>query len=220
MAKANIQGIGMTSRRTRERLVERLREEGVTDERVLTAIRNVPRHLFLDEALASRAYEDTALPIGYGQTISQPFIVAVMTQALLGGGLPRKVLEIGTGSGYQTAILASLVKEVYSIERLEPLMKLARRRLRELGYRNVHVKLSDGSNGWPEHAPYDAIIVTAAPVDIPTPLLEQLVVGGRLVIPVGGPTMQELILVQRTETGHTTERLELVNFVPLVRGRA
>lgn len=213
----DVHGIGMTSRRTRDRLIQRLREEGIRDERVLEAIRNVPRHVFVDEALASRAYEDTALPIGHGQTISQPYIVARMTQALIGGERPKKVLEVGTGSGYQTAVLAGLVDEIYSVERLEPLMKLARKRLREIGCRNVHVKLSDGSWGWKEHAPYDAIIVTAAPAEVPAPLLEQLAPGGRLVIPVGGPAMQELLLVQHTDKGLTQERLDLVNFVPLVR---
>lgn len=213
----DVHGIGMTSRRTRDRLIQRLREEGIRDERVLEAIRNVPRHVFVDEALASRAYEDTALPIGHGQTISQPYIVARMTQALIAGGRPKKVLEVGTGSGYQTAVLSGLVDEIYSVERLEPLMKLARKRLREIGCRNVHIKLSDGSWGWKEHAPYDAIIVTAAPAEVPPPLLDQLAPGGRLVIPVGGPAMQELLLVQHTDKGLTQERLDLVNFVPLVR---
>ncbi|MHB1140846.1 MAG: protein-L-isoaspartate(D-aspartate) O-methyltransferase [Sulfuricaulis sp.] len=213
----DVHGIGMTSRRTRDRLIQRLREEGIRDERVLEAILHVPRHMFVDEALASRAYEDTALPIGHGQTISQPYIVALMTQALLAGGRLKKVLEVGTGSGYQTAVLAGLVDEVYSVERIEPLMKLARKRLREIGCRNVHIKLSDGSWGWKEHAPYDGIIVTAAPAAVPPALLEQLTPGGRLVIPVGGPTMQELLLVQQTDKGPIQERLELVNFVPLVR---
>ena len=207
----------MTSRRTRERLVQRLREEGIRDERVLEAIGSIPRHIFVDEALASRAYEDTALPIGHGQTISQPYIVALMTHVLLGEGRPTKILEVGTGSGYQTAVLARLVDDVYSVERIEPLMKQARRRLRELGFRNVQIKLSDGSWGWKEHAPYDGIIVTAAPADVPPALLEQLAPGGRLVIPVGGPAMQELLLVQNTDKGIVRERLELVNFVPLVR---
>ena len=212
----DVHGIGMTSQRTRDRLIRRLREEGIRDDRVLEAIRNVPRHMFVDEALSSRAYEDTALPIGHGQTISQPYIVALMTQALLAGERPKKVLEVGTGSGYQTAVLANLADEIYSVERIEPLMKLARRRLREIGCRNVHIRLSDGSWGWKEHAPYDGIIVTAAPAEVPPALLEQLVPGGRLIIPVGGPSMQELLLVQRTDKGLTQERLELVNFVPLV----
>jgi protein-L-isoaspartate(D-aspartate) O-methyltransferase len=213
----DVHGIGMTSQRTRDRLIQRLREEGIRDERVLEAMRNVPRHLFVDEALATRAYEDTALPIGQGQTISQPYIVALMTQTLLAGGRLKKVLEVGTGSGYQTAVLAQLVDEIYTVERIEPLMKLARKRLRELGCRNVHTKLSDGSWGWKEHAPYDGIIVTAAPAEVPPALLEQLAPGGRLIIPVGGPAMQELLLVQHTDKGLSQERLELVNFVPLVR---
>lgn len=215
--RTDVDGIGMTSRRTRDRLLQRLREEGIRDERVLEAIRNVPRHVFVDEALATRAYEDTALPIGHGQTISQPYIVALMTQALIAGDRLKKVLEVGTGSGYQTAVLAGLVDEIYSVERLEPLMKLARKRLSEIGCRNVHVKLSDGSWGWKEHAPYDGIIVTAAPAEVPQALLEQLAPDGRLVIPVGGPAMQELLLVQKTDKGLNQERLELVNFVPLVR---
>jgi len=207
----------MTSQRTRERLVQRLREEGIRDERVLESIRRVPRHLFVDEALASRAYENTALPIGHGQTISQPYIVALMTERLLAGGRLKKVLEVGTGSGYQTAVLANLVDDLYTVERIEPLMKQARRRLRELGHRNVQVKLSDGSWGWKEHAPYDGIIVTAAPAAVPQSLIEQLAPGGRLVIPVGGSAMQELLLIQNTDKGIVQERLELVNFVPLVR---
>jgi len=207
----------MTSQRTRERLVQRLREEGIRDERVLESIRRVPRHLFVDEALASRAYENTALPIGHGQTISQPYIVALMTERLMAGGRLKKVLEVGTGSGYQTAVLANLVDKLYTVERIEPLMKQARRRLRELGHPNVQVKLSDGSWGWKEHAPYDGIIVTAAPAAVPQSLIEQLAPGGRLVIPVGGPTMQELLLIQNTDKGVVQERLELVNFVPLVR---
>ena len=213
----DVHGIGMTSRRTRDRLIQRLREEGIRDERVLEAMRNVPRHLFVDEALATRAYEDTALPICQGQTISQPYIVALMTQTLLAGGHLKKVLEVGTGSGYQTAVLAQLVDEIYSVERIEPLMKLARKRLREIGCRNVHIKLSDGSWGWKDHAPYDGIIVTAAPAEVPPALLEQLAPGGRLIIPVGGAAMQELLLVQHTDKGLSQERLELVNFVPLVR---
>lgn len=218
--KANTHGIGMTSQRTRERLIQRLREEGIRDERVLEAMRSVPRHLFIDEALSSRAYEDTALPIGNGQTISQPYIVALMTQALLAGGRPGKVLEVGTGSGYQTAVLSSLVDAVYSVERIEPLMKQARRRLHELGCRNVQIRLSDGSGGWKEHAPYDAIIVTAAPLEVPKSLLEQLAPGGRLVIPVGDSTTQELRLIQNTDKGFTSERLVMVNFVPLVKNPA
>lgn len=213
-------GIGMTSQRTRERLIARLREEGISDESVLAAVHRVPRHLLIDEALATRAYEDTALPIGYGQTISQPYIVALMTQMLLAGGPLHKVLEVGTGSGYQTAILAELVPEVYTVERLEPLFKQARKRLRELGYRNIQCKLSDGTWGWAEHAPYDGILVTAAPAEVPQALLEQLAPRGRLVIPVGDRSLQELRLVQRLDGDYKSERMELVNFVPLVSSNA
>lgn len=210
----------MTSSRTRDRLVQRLRDEGIQDEEVLEVIRGLPRHLFVDEALASRAYENTALPIGFGQTISQPYIVARMTQALRAGGRLRKVLEVGTGCGYQAAVLARLVDEVYSVERIEPLAKRARRVLARIHLRNVHVKLSDGSWGWPEHAPYDGILVAAAPADVPAPLLEQLAPGARLVIPVGDANNQELLVVQRTDSGFVRERLELVNFVPLIRDRS
>jgi protein-L-isoaspartate(D-aspartate) O-methyltransferase len=209
-------GIGMTSSRTRERLVQRLRGEGIRDEEVLGAIRAVPRHLLMDEALASRAYEDTALPIGYGQTISQPYIVARMTEALRAGRSLDKVLEVGTGSGYQTAVLGRLAKQVCSIERLESLLKVTRGRLLRLGVRNVRFKLGDGTRGWAEHAPYDGIIVTAAPAAIPNTLLEQLAVGGRMVIPVGPASAQELTVVQRTDNGYTQEKLERVSFVPLI----
>ncbi len=215
--KASTEGIGMTSLRTRERLIQRLREEGVKDERVLEVIRITPRHLFVDEALATRAYEDSALPIGHGQTISQPYIVALMTQALLAEGPVQKVLEVGTGSGYQTAVLAALVEEVYSVERIEPLMRSARRRLHQLGIRNVHTRLSDGNGGWQQYAPYDGIVVTAAPNEIPESLLEQLAQGGRMVIPVGGPSAQELQLIRRGTRSYTHERLGFVSFVPLVR---
>ena len=217
---ADINGIGMTSPRTRERLVQRLRGEGIKDEAVLDAIRNVPRHLLIDEALASRAYEDTALPIGYGQTISQPYIVARMTELLRGGGQLDRVLEVGTGSGYQTAVLARLVKQVYSIERLEPLLRVARGRLLRLGVRNVQFKLGDGSRGWPEHAPFDGIIVTAAPARLPNALLEQLAPGARLVIPVGPANAQELLVVRRTDSGYVHERLARVSFVPLIEDPA
>lgn len=214
--RPDLEGIGMTSQRTRERLIQRLRAEGIRDEDVLNAIREVPRHFLIDEALASRAYEDTALPIGFGQTISQPYIVARMTEVLRAGRPLEKVLEVGTGSGYQTAVLARLVKQVYTIERLEPLLKSTRGRLVKLGIRNVQYKLGDGSRGWPEHTPYDGIIVTAAAAALPEALIEQLGVGARLVIPVGPDHVQELLLIQRNETGYTRERLERVSFVPLV----
>jgi len=209
-------GIGMTSARTRERLVQRLREAGISDAAVLETIGKVPRHLFMDEALASRAYEDTALPIGHGQTISQPYIVARMTELLLADGA-RRVLEIGTGSGYQTAVLCALTQEVFSVERIEPLHKSARRCLQELGYRNFRLKLSDGSDGWPEYAPYDAILVTAAAANVPAALLAQLAPGGRLLIPVGNATHQELLSIRQTADGIVREQIELVNFVPLIQ---
>jgi len=209
-------GIGMTSARTRERLVQRLREAGIRDAAVLETIGTVPRHLFMDEALASRAYEDTALPIGHGQTISQPYIVARMTELLLADGA-RRVLEIGTGSGYQTAVLCALTQEVYSVERIEPLHKRARRSLQELGCRNFRLKLSDGSDGWLEYSPYDAILVTAAAAGVPEALLAQLAPGGRLLIPVGNAERQELLSIRQTVDGVVREHIELVNFVPLVQ---
>lgn len=211
-----LSGIGMTSARTRERLVQRLREAGIGNAAVLEAIGKVPRHLFMDEALASRAYEDTALPIGHGQTISQPYIVARMTELLLADGA-RRVLEIGTGSGYQTAVLCALAKEVYSVERIEPLQKSARRCLQELGYRNFRLKLSNGCEGWQDYAPYDAILVTAAASEVPAALLTQLAPGGRLLIPVGGAAHQELLSIRKTAEGIEREQVELVNFVPLIQ---
>ncbi|HHJ16067.1 MAG TPA: protein-L-isoaspartate(D-aspartate) O-methyltransferase [Gammaproteobacteria bacterium] len=211
------QGIGMTSQRTRDRLVERLRNEGIRNPAVLAAIGSTPRHLFVDEALASRAYEDTALPIGLGQTISQPYIVARMTELLLEVE-PSKVLEVGTGSGYQAAILAKLVDKVYSTERLEALASQARQRFRKLAYRNIRVQHSDGSWGWPQFAPFDAIIVTAGGEDIPRALLEQLAVGGRLVMPLGNRTQQTLVSVTRTPTVYERVDFEPVVFVPLLGG--
>ena len=213
------QGIGMTSPRTRERLIQRLLDQGIRRPDLLEALRNVPRHIFMDEALASRAYEDTALPIGHGQTISQPYVVARMTEALLTSGPFGKVLEIGTGSGYQTAILAQFAKEVYSIERIQPLLLTAQQRFRELKLRNINAKYGNGSQGWPEQAPYDAILVTAAPATIPPALVEQLAEGGRMVIPLGRQGTQELTLVTRTPDGLKKEVLERVSFVPLVGGK-
>ncbi len=207
----------MTSQRTRDRLVQRLRSEGIGNPAVLEAIRATPRHLFVDEALASRAYEDTALPIGLGQTISQPYIVARMTELLLDVE-PRKVLEVGTGSGYQAAVLATLVDKVYSTERIEALASQARQRFRKLGYRNVRVQHSDGTLGWPQFGPFDAIVVTAGGEDIPKSLLEQLTVGGRLVMPLGGRTEQTLVTVTRTPTVYEREDFEPVIFVPLIGG--
>ncbi len=211
-------GIGMTSQRTRERLVQRLREEGIGDERVLDVIRTLPRHIFIDEALSSRAYEDTALPIGGGQTISQPYIVARMTEALLEGEMPKRVLEVGTGSGYQCAVLANLVDKVYSVERLSSLLGRARSRLQELGLRNVMLRHGDGFQGWPEMAPFDAIIVTAAPTEVPQVLLNQLAEGGRLVIPVGGRGGQQLYRITRRGGVCQQELLDLVSFVPMLDG--
>ena len=189
-------GIGMTSQRTRERLLERLFEEGIRNLHVLEAIRRTPRHLFVDEALAHRAYEDTALPIGHNQTLSQPYIVARMTELLLGGGPLDKVMEVGTGSGYQTAILAQVVERVFSVERIYPLQERAKGVLRDINIRNVVFRHADGNWGWPQYGPYDAILVTAAPAEIPPELLGQLADGGRLVIPVG-EHQQHLMLVVR-----------------------
>jgi protein-L-isoaspartate(D-aspartate) O-methyltransferase len=207
----------MTSQRTRDRLIERLREKGIRNEQVLEVIRRTPRHLFVDEALSSRAYEDTALPIGFNQTISQPYIVARMTEILLATN-PQKVLEIGTGSAYQAAVLAQLVPKVYTVERILALVPLARQRLRELNLRNVSLKQSDGTWGWPQQAPFDAILVTAAPAEIPKALLDQLVDGGRLVIPVGAGSAQTLAVITRRGDQFDRENVESVTFVPLVGG--
>jgi protein-L-isoaspartate(D-aspartate) O-methyltransferase len=215
----NASGIGMTSQRTRDRLIARLQEEGIEDQRVLDVIRNTPRHLFMDEAMASRAYEDTALPIGHGQTISQPYIVARMTEALLQAGTPSKILEIGTGSGYQTAILAQLIDQVFSIERISFLLGQARQRLSALRLYNIQMKVADGFAGWEKHAPFDAIIVTAAPEEIPKTLIQQVVVGGRLIIPVGKAMQQRLLIVTRTETGFEEQELSGVSFVPMLKGQ-
>jgi protein-L-isoaspartate(D-aspartate) O-methyltransferase len=219
---ADTQGIGMTSARTRDRLVQRLREGGITSEVVLERIRTVPRHLFVDEALASRAYEDSALPIGHGQTISQPYVVALMTQALVepvAGGQPlRKVLEVGTGCGYQTAVLSPLVRQIFSIERIGALLTLTRARLKALGVDNVRFRHGDGFEGWPGQAPFDGIIVAAAPADVPAALLEQLAPGGRLVIPVGPPGGQDLVRYTRHDGGVQREVLERVSFVPFLEG--
>ena len=214
-------GIGMTSARTRDRLVLRLREQGISDHRVLEQIRNVPRHLFVDEALASRAYEDTALPIGLGQTISQPWVVARMTEAIVAEPTPNKVLEIGTGCGYQTAVLAGIVPQVYSIERLAPLVRRARPLLRSLDLYNVQLRHGDGFEGWKRHAPYGGILVTAAPDEVPRALLEQLdEAGGRLVIPVGPRGRQELMEITRHGDDYEQRSLGLVSFVPLLGGTA
>lgn len=216
--KRETSGIGMTSQRTRERMVTRLMEQGIRDMRVLEVMRSVPRHLFMDEALATRAYEDTALPIGNGQTISQPYVVARMTEALAAGGRLKKVLEIGTGCGYQTAVLAPFVDEVFSIERIGDLTRRTRERLRTLGVRNVRIKHGDGYQGWTEHAPYDAILVAAAPPEVPQALLEQLAEGGRLVVPVGERGEQQLLMITRQGNEYVNEVLDKVSFVPMLRG--
>jgi len=212
-------GIGMTSARTRDRLVSRLREQGIRNSQVLEQIRSVPRHLFVDEALASRAYEDTALPIGLGQTISQPFVVARMTEALLDGFAGESVLEIGTGCGYQTAVLAPLVKKIYSVERIRELLTRARQRLRDLDIYNVQFRPGDGWEGWSKYAPYDGIIVAAAAPVLPEKLLAQLAPGGRLVMPVGPPGRQDLTVVTRRDDHFEQTSLGAVSFVPLVPGR-
>ncbi len=212
-------GIGMTSERTRLRMIEMLRAEGVADERVLAAMTEIPRHAFIDEGIASRAYEDVALPIGHGQTISSPTIVAMMTQLLLEKSPMAKVLEIGTGCGYQTAVLARLVAEVYTLERIAPLMDKARRNLRSLRFYNVRYKHVDGSSGYTEAAPFDGILVTACAPAVPQALKEQLAVGGRMVLPVGVDD-QWLVVVDRDAAGFSERRCAAVRFVPLVPGIA
>jgi protein-L-isoaspartate(D-aspartate) O-methyltransferase len=220
MADVRLAGIGMTSARTRDRLVQRLREQGITNAAVLERVRNVPRHIFVDEALGSRAYEDTALPIGFGQTISQPYIVARMTEALLEAGEVSNVLEVGTGCGYQTAVLAPLVAHVNTIERIEPLSTRARQRLKELGIRNVRFRHGDGALGWKAHAPYDGILVAAAPLTVPEALIKQLKVGGRLLVPIGPEGKQELVRFTRRDQRVEREALGPVAFVPLLGGTA
>ncbi len=208
----------MTSRRTRDRLVERLKESGIRSAAVLEQIRNVPRHLFVDEALASRAYEDTALPIGRSQTISQPYVVARMTEALLNGFEGESVLEIGTGCGYQTAVLAPLVKKIYTVERIRELLRKTQQRLRDLDIYNVQFRLGDGWEGWRKYGPYDGIIVAAAAAEIPEKLLQQLAPGGRMIIPIGPPGRQELTMVTNRDDHYEKVSLGLVSFVPLVKG--
>jgi protein-L-isoaspartate(D-aspartate) O-methyltransferase len=217
VSRVDLNGIGMTSQRTRERLIQRLVDQGISNMSVLDVIRITPRHLFLDEAMAHRAYEDVALPIGFQQTLSQPYIVARMTELLLAAGPRERVLEIGTGSGYQTAVLAQLVGEVYSVERIKALQQKARQRMRQLKLRNVHMNHADGGMGWAERGPFDGIMATAAPERIPENLLQQLAAGGRLVIPVGGDS-QHLQVVTRTHEGFETDIVEAVNFVPLRPG--
>ena len=213
-------GIGMTSQGTRNRLVDRLRNHGIADERVLKAISLVPRHEYVDEALSSRAYEDAALPIGQGQTISQPWIVARMTEVLLNQGKPQKVLEIGTGSGYQAAVLAHLIPQVFTVERIDELLKLARRRFHAQGLHNIYTRYADGHLGWPSQAPFDGILMTAASRTVPDELLDQLGEDGVLVMPLEEGGHQELIAIRRTEDGFDRERLGGVIFVPLLSGLA
>lgn len=216
--RRGLEGIGMTSRRTRDRLARTLESEGIENQLILETIRSVPRHLFVDEALASRAYENTALPIGHGQTISQPYVVARMTEALVEGRKLGKTLEIGTGCGYQTVVLSRLVGTVYSVERIPSLYRKARERISTLGVGNVRLRVGDGLKGWSQHAPYDGIIVTAAPASVPAALLEQLALSGRLVIPVGAGHVQRLLLIERSEVGYDEHLLEHVNFVPMLAG--
>lgn len=217
--KLNLSGIGMTSQRTRERLLGRLMDQGITSMEVLDVMRSTPRHIFLDEALSHRAYEDVALPIGHNQTISQPYVVARMTEAIVKSGSVSRVLEIGTGCGYQTAIISRLADRVFTVERIKPLLERARKNLRTLGLRNIEFKHDDGSLGWEQRGPFDAIITTAAPQRVPEELLQQLNDGGRLVIPVGGDESQELRLIQRHGDEFEERVLEMVRFVPLLFGQ-
>ncbi|MFZ1851166.1 MAG: protein-L-isoaspartate(D-aspartate) O-methyltransferase [Nitrosomonas sp.] len=210
-------GIGMTSQRTRLRMVERLRTQGISDEVILSVLGSIPRHLFIEEALASRAYEDVSLPINYGQTISSPWIVARMSELLRGNEPLEKVLEIGTGCGYQTAVLAQIAEKVYSIERIGPLLTRTRIRLQQLQIRNIHLRHADGLHGFIETAPFDGIIMTAAATHIPASLLDQLDVGGRMIFPKG-TQKQNLCMIERTEAGYSETILEEVNFVPLLSG--
>jgi protein-L-isoaspartate(D-aspartate) O-methyltransferase len=218
MTDVRMSGIGMTSARTRDRLVQRLRDQGIVNPAVLDRIRNVPRHIFVDEALGSRAYEDTALPIGFGQTISQPFIVARMTEALLEAGPLGRVLEIGTGCGYQSAVLAPLVTTLYTIERIGPLLERAKERLKELGIKNVRFRHGDGSVGWKAQGPFDGILVAAAPLSVPAALLQQLKPGGRLIVPVGPEGAQELVRFTQRDQRLEKHSLGAVAFVPLLAG--
>jgi len=221
-AGRSLAGIGMTSQRTRARMVERLREQGIGDARVLEAMAAVPRHLFVEEALASRAYEDTALPIGFGQTISQPYVVARMIEVLIQGRNLGKVLEVGTGCGYQAAVLAQLATEVYSVERIRELQERARANLRELRLRNLRLAYADGASGIEKAAPFDSIIVAAAAPEMPQALLQQLARGGKMILPLreGRADAQRLVLVERSRLGFTETALDPVRFVPLRPGKA
>lgn len=218
MNELHLAGIGVTSQRNRDRLVNRLLEQGVSDYRVLETISKTPRHIFLEEAFAHLAYEDKSIPIGHGQTLSQPYIVARMTEILLSKGPLKRVLEVGTGSGYQTAILAQLVDKVFTVERIKPLQDKAKERLRAIQLRNVQYKHADGGFGWSFQGPYDGIISTAAPQQVPEELLAQLAEGGRLVIPVGDDKSQDLMLIEKTETGVIESVIEPAFFVPFKSG--
>ncbi|WP_136680316.1 protein-L-isoaspartate(D-aspartate) O-methyltransferase [Neptunomonas sp. XY-337] len=218
MSDLILQGIGMTSQRTRDRLVARLQQQGISNEAVLDVIGATPRHIFVDEALAHKAYEDTALPIGFNQTISQPYIVAKMTEELLASGSLEKVLEVGTGSGYQTAVLSLLVERVYSVERIKPLQQKASTRFKQLGLRNITLQHTDGGMGLTSHAPYDGIIVTAAPDAVPAELYAQLAIGGVMIIPVGGEQQELLRITRIDEFRYDEVRIETVKFVPLLSG--
>lgn len=216
-----IAGIGFTSQRTRTRMIRRLIDRGIENEALLQVMATVPRHLFVDEAIASRAYDDVALPIGEGQTISQPYAVARMTEILLADGPVNRVLEVGTGSGYQAAVLSNLVDVVFTVERIRSLLDKAKARFRALQYRNIHTRHSDGGWGWSSHGPFDAIIVTAAPEYVPEPLLEQLAVGGRMIIPVGTQYQaQSLTIITRTQAGYIRRRESDVKFVPFLFGKS
>ncbi len=219
MTQSRHQGIGMTSQRTRDRLVDQLRQLGIKDQRVLAAISKVPRHLFIAEALSSRAYENTSLPIGMGQTISQPYMVARMTELLIEDGMPENVLEVGTGSGYQSAVLACLIPRVFSVERIRPLQDKAKDVLEDIGYRNISFRHSDGGWGWNACGPYQGILAAAAPAEIPRKLLEQLEIGSKLVIPIGVEGKQELQRITRTASAYEVEVIEPVSFVPFLKGR-
>tara|TARA_R110002111_G_scaffold101992_3_gene157929 strand:+ start:4229 stop:4885 length:657 start_codon:yes stop_codon:yes gene_type:complete len=213
-------GIGMTSQRTRDRMVQQLQQLGIKDQRVLEVMSKIPRHLFVAEALASRAYENTALPIGQGQTISQPYMVARMTELLIEDDLPENVLEVGTGSGYQSAVLASLIPRVFSVERIRPLQDKAKTVLDEIGFRNISFKHSDGGWGWKACGPYQGILAAAAPAEIPAKLLQQLLPMAKLVIPIGEEGQQVLQRITRTDTAYEVETIEAVSFVPFLKGRA
>ena len=219
LPSADLKGEGMTSQRARDRLAANLKESGIHDARVIDVIRSTPRHHFIDQAMHSRAYENTALPIGHGQTISQPWVVARMTEALIEFGIPNRVLEIGTGSGYQAAILAAVVPEIFTVERIEELLRQARRRFRQLGIKNLRSRHDDGKLGWPDEAPFDGIILTAAGDTIPSRILDQLTPHGVLVAPVGSPSQQTLLRLRGDGEGDfIQEELGPVSFVPLLGG--